>query len=92
MDADATDPAGGLAGQLGRPRSLAVLGALLIVIYILAWAAILSGIGRSDGDGSGGSVLSPGQATPIAMAGMVVATLLAIVGVGMSASRRGRAD
>ena len=46
VDTDAADPAGGLAGRLGRRRSLAVLALLLVVVYGLAWAAVASTVAR----------------------------------------------
>ncbi len=82
VDRDATDPAGGLAGQLGRTRSLGVLVTLLGIVYAFAWAALGTGIVR----GSDGAGLQSGQGTSVATAGMLVATLLAVTGVGLSAS------
>ena len=84
VDTDATDPAGGLAGQLGRSRSLAVLTAMLVIVYVLAWAAV--GVGPGSLPRSQGVVWPSATGGFLAAAGMLVATLLAAVGVGLSAS------
>jgi 4-hydroxybenzoate polyprenyltransferase len=84
VDTDAADPAGGLASRLGRSRSLVVLTVLLVVVYALAWAAILAGVAT----GTGGTGSAYQQEAPIATFGMLVATLMAAAGIGLSASHR----
>ncbi len=88
VDTDAADPAGGLAGRLGRRRGLLAMTGLLALVYGLAWAIVATGTGKSTGEEVGTSsrsILGP--------AGMLVATVIAIIGVGLSAggSRRTRA-
>jgi len=80
VDTDATDPAGGLAGQLGRSRALAVLVLLLGFVYLFAWVAV----GRGVQSAPAGIAV----AVPLAAAGMVLATVSAVVGVGLSASHQ----
>ena len=79
--------AGWPAGSVDDGDSLAMAG-LLALVYGLAWAIVATGTGESTGEETGTSsrsVLGP--------AGMLAATVLAMVGVGLSASgsRRTRA-
>jgi 4-hydroxybenzoate polyprenyltransferase len=86
VHSDAMDAAGGLAGRLGRRRALVGLAGLLTVVYGLAWVMVTTRIGR-DSAGEGGS---SGVAI-MTIVGMLVATALAIVGIGLSAGRSDRA-
>jgi 4-hydroxybenzoate polyprenyltransferase len=83
VDTDATDPAGGLAARLGRRGSLLVLALLLAIVHGLAWLIVVSPTMRR----SAGLDASPGEGTSLAAMGMLLAGVLAVLGVGLSASR-----
>ncbi|MCY7418367.1 MAG: UbiA family prenyltransferase [Chloroflexi bacterium] len=84
VDTDHGDPAGGLSGHLGRTRAIAVLAALLTVVYVFAWATLLL-TGREADMDAGAPVAR------LAAAGIFLATSAALVGLVLSTSRgRGR--
>jgi len=84
VDTDHADPAGGLAGHLGRTRALVVLTSLLTLVYLFAWATVLLTGRETDSDGGA-------PVAGLAAAGMFLATFVASVGLLLSTrSRRDR--
>ncbi len=84
IDTDEVDPAGGLASRLGRRRSLTLLVTLVVVVHGLAWLVIVSPAARR----SAGLAVTSGEGTPWPAVGMLVAGVLAVIGCGLSTSRR----
>ncbi len=65
-----------------RTRALTTLIALLTLVYGCAWAMVIGGVGRTvTPDGS-----SAADPSTLVVVGLLVATGLAMVGVGLSAS------